>query len=984
MTDAARLGDALTGRYVIERELGAGGMATVYLALDVRHERRVAIKVLRPDLAAVLGAERFLREIQIAAQLNHPHILGLIDSGSFPDAAGGASECPYYVMPYVEGESLRDRLGRELQLPLEDALTIAREVADALGYAHSRGIVHRDIKPENILLSGGHAVVADFGIARAVGTAGGTRLTETGMSIGTPSYMSPEQSLGQEVDGRTDIYALACVLYETLVGEPPYTGPTAQAIIARRLSEPVPSLRVVRDGVPPVVEVAIKKALARTPADRFATAMKFTEALTATVVDVTPRGRLLTRGRVAGAAVAVALIATGGWLALRGPAVSPSASVIAVLPLSTALGDTDLSRLGQTLTFTISSGLDGAGGIRTVDPRSVLARIDDVRGTNWLPNAKARGKTLGAGSVVLGSLARVGSNVQLDLRLVSTDTSSEPLARASVTNAPDSIAALTDSATWSLLRQIWRHGATPSPSLAAVTTHSVPALNAFLDGERLSVAGRWSDAVEAFAAAFKADSTFWLAAWRYNEGQQWVGGEPDWDTALTRKYEAHVSSFGERDRGLIEGEMTSATEVYQTHLARFRALSERFPADWAAIWPYADHLVHGGPLIGYSGADARAALEQTVELNPRLQNAWVHLFTMSMGADSSQSGRALRALTELGGLEIFPGGSGRDPTLGARLCQAAYGQPPEPLFDSVAAVISGASTPGPHVFGTVFLTNFGFPAAQLQLNQLLLQRDRAGRFAPQLWRSSASAWAIRGAWDSAMIAMDKYAAAAQEQAEGVEIFRFAVAGAWLGGLPIERAEARRAAAVRFLGQLQGEPAARDRARLAWSDGMLAVLRSDARALAAARAALEHSGDANIGFLDRSLAAFESQLRGRKRQAADSLWVLDGAATENELLSFHDGYARSIDHLAAAQWLLQLGDTSRAERLLTWHEQDSPAGGTWLFAPLAYLQLARIADAKGRTAEARASYHQFLMRFSLPVPVLRPLAAEAQAALHRLS
>src|SRR5881227_369957 len=223
----ARVQAALAGRYTIERELGRGGMATVYLAQDRKHHRQVAIKVLKPELAAALGPERFLREIDTAARLNHPHILPLHDSGQ----AGGFL---YYVMHYIEGESLRDRLEREGPLPLEDALRITRDVTSALSYAHSHDVVHRDIKPENILLSGGEAVVADFGIARALTAAGGDNLTTIGLAVGTPTYMSPEQAAGvAQLDGRSDIYSLGCVLYEMLAGEPPFTGPTAQAIIAR-------------------------------------------------------------------------------------------------------------------------------------------------------------------------------------------------------------------------------------------------------------------------------------------------------------------------------------------------------------------------------------------------------------------------------------------------------------------------------------------------------------------------------------------------------------------------------------------------------------------------------------------------------------------------------------------------------------------------------------------------------------------------------
>ena len=280
-----RLRDALAERYRIERELGAGGMATVYLAHDLKHDREVAIKVVHQELAAALGGERFLAEIKTTARLQHPHILPLLDSG---EACGTL----YYVMPFVAGESLRDRLNREKQLPIEDAIRIAREVADALGYAHSHGIVHRDIKPENVLLQGNHAAVADFGIALAVQSAGGTRLTQTGLSLGTPNYMSPEQAMGDKtIDARSDIYALGAVTYEMLTGEAPFTGATVQAIVAKVLSDRPRPPSMVRDTVPPEVEAAVLKALAKLPADRFASASAFASALTAPVT-VTSRAPL--------------------------------------------------------------------------------------------------------------------------------------------------------------------------------------------------------------------------------------------------------------------------------------------------------------------------------------------------------------------------------------------------------------------------------------------------------------------------------------------------------------------------------------------------------------------------------------------------------------------------------------------------------------------------------------------------------------------
>ncbi len=276
MTDlAGTLSRGLAGRYRVERELGRGGMATVFFAEDLRYHRPVAVKVLLPELASAVGSERFLREIRIAAGLRHPHILPVLD-------AGEVEGLPFYVMPFVEGESLKDKLLREKQLPIPETIQIGREVADALNYAHERGVVHRDIKPANILLDSGHAVVADFGIALATQHPDSHRLTATGVSPGSPHYMSPEQAAGEgELDGRSDIYSLGCVLYEALVGDPPFMARMPQAILARKLAEPPPGVRTARETVPPALEQVITRSLARSPADRFRTARELGGALEA-------------------------------------------------------------------------------------------------------------------------------------------------------------------------------------------------------------------------------------------------------------------------------------------------------------------------------------------------------------------------------------------------------------------------------------------------------------------------------------------------------------------------------------------------------------------------------------------------------------------------------------------------------------------------------------------------------------------------------
>ena len=412
MDQLARLQAALTGRYTIEHEIGRGGMATVYLARDLKHGRPIALKVLRPELAAALGPGRFLREIEIAARLTHPNILPLHDSGE----AGGLL---YYVMPYVDGESLRSRLAREGPLPLDQALEIAREVASALGYAHEHGVVHRDIKPENVLLESGHAVVADFGVARAVWELAGDRLTETGIAVGSPAYMSPEQAGAEErLDGRSDIYALGCVLYEMLVGEPPFTGPTPRAVAAKHLRQSVPSARITRPGVPAAVDRVIRTALAKVPADRFSDAAHFAAALAACAGQP---GRRLAPRRWTGVVVAAALtVAAGRWAWARWSG-SPSLPVPAARldPTHVAvLYFEDLSE-GRTLRHV-------AGGL-TEDLIDQLGQVDALRVISSSGVAPYRersvpldsiARTLGVGTIVTGSVGRSADRLRVAVRLI--------------------------------------------------------------------------------------------------------------------------------------------------------------------------------------------------------------------------------------------------------------------------------------------------------------------------------------------------------------------------------------------------------------------------------------------------------------------------------------------------------------------------------------------------------------------------------------
>ncbi len=421
-----RLHGALGTRYRLERELGRGGMATVYLAEDLKLERKVAIKVLRPDLAAAIGSDRFLQEIKLTARLEHPHILTLHDSGE-------AEGFLYYVMPYVEGESLRDRVNRDKRLPVEDAVRIVREVADALDYAHQREIVHRDIKPENILLEAGHAVVSDFGIARAVSAASTERLTETGLIVGTPEYMSPEQAAGDgELDGRSDVYALGCVLYESLAGEPPFTGPTLESVVRQHLTTEPPSVTALRPTVPETVVVTLGKALAKDPADRFATCRDFSDALADIASERTQwakparepaQARRATRIWSAVAITAVALLALVAWQTVwKSPDSSREASTgiglvderpsVAVLPFANRSGREEDRYFTDGIHDELLTRLSKISGLRTISRTSV----EEYRETP--KDVREIGAELGVEYLLEGGVQRSGQRVRVNVQLI--------------------------------------------------------------------------------------------------------------------------------------------------------------------------------------------------------------------------------------------------------------------------------------------------------------------------------------------------------------------------------------------------------------------------------------------------------------------------------------------------------------------------------------------------------------------------------------
>jgi len=613
----------LADRYRLEHELGRGGMATVYLAQDLKHDRPVALKVLHPELAASLGPDRFQREIKLAARLQHPHILTVHDSG---ETAGQL----WFTMPYVEGESLRDRLRRERQLAVEDALRITREAAQALQYAHEHDVVHRDIKPENLLLTrDGNTLVSDFGIAKALSGGSEDKLTETGLALGTPAYMSPEQVCAEPtIDGRTDIYSLGCVLYEMLAGEPPYTGPTPQAIVARRLTEPPPRLRTIRSA-PESLEQAVHRALARNPADRFATARDFARAISE--ADTTGLGSAESRAapqqRVPKALVGALLLTLAlglAWITYRrsSTAVLPvSATRVAVLPFAVR-GSGSLSYLAEGMVDLLSRDLDGAGDLRTIDPGTILtAARHNGNGVLDVEGGRTVAQRVGAGLYVLGSVLAVGERVRIQAALYNgADARTGAQTQVTVEGDSAQLFELVDRLSAQLLVKRGRGPVSRLAETAAITTRSLVALKAYLDAERRLRAAslqpaRLDSAITMFQRAITEDSTFALAQYRMAVAAGWAN-RPAMSTAAATRALTLSDRLTERDRRLLTAYVDFRRGAANSAERQYRAILRDYPDDLEALFQLADVLYNYNPLRGRPRGEARELFNRVLALDP--------------------------------------------------------------------------------------------------------------------------------------------------------------------------------------------------------------------------------------------------------------------------------------------------------------------------------------------------------------------------------
>jgi eukaryotic-like serine/threonine-protein kinase len=627
---ATRLVTALSDRYQIGEQIGRGGMATVYTAKDLKHNRTVAIKVLRPELAAALGTERFLREIQIAARLRHPHIIPLFDSGQIA-ATGDQPAVLYYIMPRIEGESLRSLLEREGALPINQALKIAGQVADALEHAHQAGVVHRDIKPENILLEAGHALVADFGISRALGAlrdqnATAPNLTETGSAIGTPAYMSPEQIEGRpDIDGKTDIYSLACVLFEMLSGKAPYIGPTPTAVAARHFLDPVPSIRQARPDVPPEIDGALRQAMAKAPAGRFATADQFNQALQSGIttsgarpIQPKPRSRSLVFG-------VLILLALAGAYTLyqltRDRTSAVNNTTLAILPFSVRGADT--LQLGEGMVTLLSTKMDGAGDLRTVDGRALLSYLEMEKiGVLDPERARRVAQHFSAGMFILGEVVALGSRLQVTARLYDHRAKGEAQA-ATEEGDISSVFEMVDRLAAKLLAER-AGGAGDLDKIAGVSTTSLPAFRAYLDGESAMRTGRFDDALAAYQNATRADSNFALAWYRTSVAAQWLTRD-DIIREASRRAEQLSTQLPERYRQLLRGTTAFNEGELGTAERIFRGITGTYPDDVEAWMQLAELLFHIGPLQGRSVRESSEPWRRVIALEPENLIPLIHM-----------------------------------------------------------------------------------------------------------------------------------------------------------------------------------------------------------------------------------------------------------------------------------------------------------------------------------------------------------------------
>jgi len=945
-----RLQDALGDAYRIEKELTGGGMSRLFLAEEASLHRQVVIKVLPPEFTSDVSTARFEQEIQLAAHLQHPNILPVL-------AAGARDSLLYYIMPYVTGESLRHRLTREGKLPIGDAVRIVHEVADALAYAHAGGVIHRDIKPENILLEENHAVLADFGVARALAEArSGGRLTDTGMSVGTAGYMSPEQAAGERhIDARADVYALAVVGYELLAGHPPFEGPTAQAVLAAHLSKPPRPLSEVRAETPPEVATAIARALAKAPGDRFHTAAEFRDALR---LPAPPTRRPRRVPLFLGIGIAVLLVAGAALIVRSRSRVSLDANLVAVAPFDVL--DPKLALWSEGLVDVLSRNLDGAGPLRTVSPTLVVRRWSGRAD----PAAAAElGRHTGAQLAVFGQLVGTrADSVRLTATLLDVATG-RALGELELHDVSTNMDRLTDSLTVGLLRELGRTRPIGAVRLAAFGSTSLPALKAFLQGEQFFRRTQWDSAIAYYGRAIAVDSTFALALHGMGTSLGWQRvGTDSLANAFSRRAGTFNRGLSPRDSLLIVADSLSAVmyqymgdTAFAPHTRRLSATlneaARRYPDDPMVWYALGDAGYHFFAYVGgTTDKQVLAAFDRSIALDSAFAPSYIHPVDLALELDDSAAARRYAAQylaltpTDVEGSGIPLIAKLLDPT-------AAFSAEVQHLLDTASAYALGLAR-------TTFSHWPDSAETALRVARLLA---RGGHRGPAFWtdsaanhRSLASHLTLRGHLHEAY-------ATAGKRAPGI-FGDLAV----LGALPADTAAAEFARWKPGTGFFPGS------AVWWWvARGDTSALRDLARradSLARARAPVFGSGYWRyVGEAARAAHALA------RRDTLDALRRFEALPDSLCLLCFQ---AR----LQRAQLLAARG---REREAVAWLEIQIPpfvAVETVLFR----LEAARIYERLGQRQQAIAKYRFVAAVWRHADPELRPYVDEAKAALRRLS
>jgi tRNA A-37 threonylcarbamoyl transferase component Bud32/TolB-like protein len=980
MNPTEHLQRALGEGFRIERELGGGGMSRVFLARELSLDRQVVVKVLSPEASAGVSADRFRRETQLIAKLQHPNVVPLL-------SAGEADGMLYYVMPYVAGDSLRARMSRDGALPLGDVVRVLREVLDTLAFAHQHGVIHRDIKPENILLAAGHAVVADFGIAKALRDS--AALTATGISVGTPAYMAPEQAAGDPLlDHRADLYAVGVVAYEMLSGAPLFTGSVQQVVTAHMTQAPAPVTQR-RSDVPAPLAALVMRALEKDAARRPQSAAEMLAVVDAVATpggtDVglsAARRSRFTAARALGVALPLAAVAAfAAWRYSR-PAVMTSAQSIAIVPFSVDASDTALTRLAQNLATLVGNSLDGIGEIRAADPTSVLSHAHGKGAALSAPDAIAIAKALGAKSAVHGTMVRTGALVQIDASMYDLLAPETAIARMTVRATPDSIVAITDSITMKLLQQVWSRGIPPTPHVASITSHSPVALREFLNGERLWARGEAHAAGDAFKRAVYADTTFWFAAYRYATARSWWA-EPIEDTSITQRMTRHRADLPERERALLATRDSSPSQ--SEYMRRLKALTLRYP-DYAPAWQtLADNAVHHAERAGHSVRDAIGMWREVQRLMPNDPPTTEHLAITCLSAGDLECARAASARFDT---LIRAEPSPSKMNLYTQQSLALHLVPMTPArLDSLIRVGLRDST----------LTMFtrtglvvGAPALVWQPG-LFDYLDSATRHviavAPKtvIGPSEVAGWlqtrAARGDWaalDSA-IRMGIQETNNAFRTSPIDLIRGRVVAELTGAMTPA------ASTVERLAERADDPnrSAATRAEARWLIAANALARGDSAVFRAQVAAV--SGDTTpFGRIaTRSLRGLALGLGGNRRAAAESLLAVEREHGERGPKVWG---AFAADRLFGSQWLTESKRYAPADSLLEFTRGYiiwSTASAAWPVFAAAQLQRSRIAEAMGNREEAIRYATIFIRAYDLSPEKHREVLDEAQQRIARL-